>query len=122
MRAAANSIARGSPSRRMQMSATMRAFSSVSAKSGVRARALNKERHSRRLHNQATLRQRIGRRKRQRGDRPQMFPTQVEGLAAGHDNLQRGAPGEQVDDECGGAHLLEVVEYEQEVLRLQGES
>ena len=88
-RAAASSMARGSPSRRRQIAATAAAFSSVSAKSGTTACGPLTKRRDRRHAGELSQRQRcVGRRQGQRRHRELALGAQLQRLPAGGQDRQ----------------------------------
>jgi hypothetical protein len=84
---------------------------------GNTARALHEERDGRVLQRLLGRRHVVGIRQRERGHNELLLGAQAQAAAAGHQQREGGAGGEQVR-QCwrGGGHLLEVVEHEQQAL------
>ncbi len=117
VRAAASSIASGSPSSREQIAATGLALSPPTAKSARIARALSSKS---RIAAKSTMSSAAAgrRRKLERGHLELLLALQVQRYPARRQDVQPGAGGEQPRDvERGLGDVLEVVEHEQRVLR-----
>ena len=114
-RAAASSMASGSPSSRRQISTTASAFFEVSVKVGPACRGPLHEQCDRCAFHQSGRRgKRVGIRERQGRDRELLLAVDMQHEPAGHENLERGTGVEQLPHEGGRiGHLLEIV-HEQE--------
>ena len=116
IRAAASSIASGSPSSRWQISATAGAFSLVTREVGPDlARPRDEQGHRLVLAELRRRRERSRPRQRQRRHRQLLLAPQPQPGPAGDEDRQAGRGGEQLGDDRGGLeHVLEVVEHQQQ--------
>ena len=117
IRAAASSIASGSPSSRLQISATAGRVLVRDLEVGLDgARAFDEQRDGLVLRKSRGGRRRGGVGKVKRRDAELLLPGQVQHRAARDDDPQPRRSGEQLGDERRGAHdLLEVVEDQQQL-------
>ena len=114
IRAAASSMASGSPSRRRTISATAAPFAGVSMKSG--RTAIARSTNSRTASDSMSVAGSSvpARGQRQRRDGELLLARDPQRRAAGHDDRQLGRRAQEVgDDRRPGDDLLEVVEHEQ---------
>ena len=118
IRAAASSIANGSPSRRTQISATAGAFSFVTSKPGFTARARSMKRATASYCDSCASDGRLaGIWQVERRDRVLLLTRDLERAAAAGQDGEVRAGRQQLVDRCAGPdHLLEVVEHDQHAL------
>ena len=121
MRAAASSIASGSPSSRTHISATAGALSLVTSKSALTGGPLDEQAHRLVLGQPLQGRQTAGHRAGiEEAPRTRALPLILQGHSAGHQHLQVGQAGKQLAHLGSSVdHLLEVVQHQQQVLSLR---